>query len=129
MRSKILVVDDKALMRDSIGSTLQRAEYQVIAAGDGNTALTLVGRHRPAAVITDLKMPEMDGLELLARLRQVALVFLQNEIAPLTQHLGNLQQGSIFLRRLGMRQFGRGGARRLTEPTHILAQFGIILFV
>ena len=71
MSTKILVVDDKALMRDSIGSTLQRAEFQVVAAGDGNAALTLVARHRPAAVITDLKMPEMDGMELLARLRQV----------------------------------------------------------
>ncbi len=71
MRSKILVVDDKALMRDSIGSTLQRAGYQAIAAADGNTALTLVARHRPAVVITDLMMPEMDGLELLTRLRQV----------------------------------------------------------
>jgi DNA-binding NtrC family response regulator len=69
MSNKILVVDDKQMMRDSVGVTLQRAGYQVVAAGDGATALSMVARHRPAAVITDLKMPEMDGLELLARLR------------------------------------------------------------
>lgn len=68
MSAKVLIVDDKQLMRDSIGATLQRAGYQVVAAADGNTALGLVGRHRPEAVVTDLKMPEMDGMELLARL-------------------------------------------------------------
>ncbi len=70
MSGKILVVDDKQMMRDSVGSTLQRAGYGVVVASDGNTALSMVAKHRPAAVITDLKMPEMDGLELLARLRQ-----------------------------------------------------------
>jgi len=70
MSNKILVVDDKQMMRDSVGSTLQRADYGVVVASDGNTALSMVAKHRPAAVITDLKMPEMDGLELLARLRQ-----------------------------------------------------------
>ena len=69
MSNKILVVDDKQMMRDSVGATLQRAGYTIVAAGDGATALNLVGKHRPAAVITDLKMPEMDGLELLNKLR------------------------------------------------------------
>ncbi len=70
MSNKILVVDDKQMMRDSVGTTLQRAGYGVVVASDGNTALSMVAKHRPAAVITDLKMPEIDGLELLARLRQ-----------------------------------------------------------
>ncbi len=70
MATKILVIDDKQMMRDSVGGTLQRAGFQPIAAGDGESALALTARHQPAAVITDLKMPEMDGLELLSRLRQ-----------------------------------------------------------
>jgi DNA-binding NtrC family response regulator len=70
MIAKVLVVDDKQMMRDSVGATLQRAGFQIIAAADGAGALALVGRHRPAVVITDLKMPEMDGLELLERLRK-----------------------------------------------------------
>jgi DNA-binding NtrC family response regulator len=70
MSTKVLVVDDKQMMRDSVGSTLQRAGYLVVTAADGATALAHIARHRPAAVITDLKMPEMDGLELLARIRQ-----------------------------------------------------------
>ena len=69
MNSKVLVVDDKQMMRDSVGTTLQRAGYKVVTATNGETAMTLVARHRPSAVVTDLKMPEMVGLELLDRLR------------------------------------------------------------
>lgn len=69
MSTKVLVVDDKQIMRDSVGATLQRAGYQVVAAPDGNAALAMLAPHRPATVLTDLKMPEMDGLELLSRLR------------------------------------------------------------
>lgn len=70
MSSKVLVVDDKQMMRDSVGTTLQRAGYTVVAACDGESATAMVAKHRPAAVITDLKMPEMDGLALLSRLKQ-----------------------------------------------------------
>ncbi|MFW6031954.1 MAG: sigma-54-dependent transcriptional regulator, partial [Phycisphaeraceae bacterium] len=70
MSEKVLVVDDKQMMRDSVGAILRRAGFGVVAAGDGEAALRLLARHRPAAVITDLKMPEMDGLELLTRMRQ-----------------------------------------------------------
>lgn len=70
MSTKVLIVDDKQVMRDSVGATLQRAGYTVVAAPDGENALRLITKHRPAAVVTDLKMPEMDGLDLLDRLRQ-----------------------------------------------------------
>ncbi len=68
MSTKVLVVDDKQMMRDSVGATLQRAGYTVVAAPGGEAALRMVARHQPAAVVTDLKMPEMDGLELLQHL-------------------------------------------------------------
>ncbi len=69
MMTKILIVDDKQMMRDSVGATLQRAGFQCVVASDGATALTMLGKHRPAAVLTDLKMPEMDGLELLGKIK------------------------------------------------------------
>ena len=70
MSTKILVVDDKQMIRDSVGATLQRAGYTPVAASDGVAALKLVGKHRPAVVLTDLKMPELDGLQLLSQLRR-----------------------------------------------------------
>ena len=70
MPTKILIVDDKQIMRDSVAATLQRAGFAPIVAADGEAALAQVARHHPAAVVTDLKMPGMDGLSLLAELRK-----------------------------------------------------------
>ncbi len=66
---KVLVVDDKQMVRDSVTTTLTRAGFQTIAAGDGNAALEMIPRHRPAAVVTDLKMPGMSGIELNEKIR------------------------------------------------------------
>lgn len=69
MSLKVLVVDDKQMMRDSVGATLQRAGYVVVVASNGEDALAKAAKHRPAAVVTDLQMPGMTGLELLTELR------------------------------------------------------------
>ena len=69
MSIKVMVVDDKQIMRDSVGATLQRAGFTVVSAQDGESALQMMTRHRPAAIVTDLKMPNMTGIELLARVR------------------------------------------------------------
>jgi len=70
MSDKVLVVDDKQMMRDSVAKTLQRAGYAIIVADNGNKALEQIARRHPAVVVTDLKMPEMDGLELLGKIRE-----------------------------------------------------------
>ncbi|MEQ9616926.1 MAG: sigma-54 dependent transcriptional regulator [Phycisphaerales bacterium] len=69
--STVLVVDDKEMLRDSIGVTLQRAGFTVIAAGDGEAALELIARRRPDAVVTDLKMPGLDGIGLIEKVREI----------------------------------------------------------
>lgn len=67
----VLVVDDKEMMRDSVGSTLQRAGFAVITAENGEQALTAAAKRRPDAIVTDLKMPGLTGIELLERLREI----------------------------------------------------------
>ncbi len=67
--SLVMVVDDKEMMRDSVGSTLRRAGFEVVAASSGEQAVETAARRRPDAVVTDLKMPGMTGMELLERLR------------------------------------------------------------
>jgi DNA-binding NtrC family response regulator len=69
--STILVVDDKEMLRDSVGATLQRAGMSVVTASDGNGALEIIARKRPDCVVTDLKMPGMTGLELLEQAKQI----------------------------------------------------------
>jgi len=69
--AKVLVVDDKQMVRDSVTTTLSRAGFTSIAAPDGQSALALLRRQRPSAVVTDLKMPGMDGIELLKQIQQI----------------------------------------------------------
>lgn len=68
-RKRILVVDDDESLRRITQMQLQEAGYEVCTAADGQQALALAGDFGPALVITDLKMPGMSGMELLARLR------------------------------------------------------------
>ena len=69
--STVLVVDDKEMLRDSVAVTLQRPGFTVVAADNARSALTLVAKHRPNVVVSDLKMPGMDGMELLQKIREI----------------------------------------------------------
>ncbi|MFT4095977.1 MAG: response regulator [Rhodoblastus sp.] len=66
---RILVIDDVAAVRESIGGALESAGHSVTLAERGDTALELAMREDFDAVVTDLWMPGMDGLELIKRLR------------------------------------------------------------
>jgi two-component system, NtrC family, response regulator HydG len=68
--TRILVVDDEATARNGLGKLLQQEGYQVDLAADGVEALASVSEHPPALIISDLKMPNMDGMELLKQLRE-----------------------------------------------------------
>ncbi len=70
MNKKILVVDDEPRIVDVVRAYLERDGYRVLTAADGQTALNLARRERPALVILDLMLPEMDGLEVCRTLRQ-----------------------------------------------------------
>src|SRR5947209_10196531 len=68
-KSRILVVDDEAAIRDSLRMTLEYEGYEFIGAATGQEGLALVERESPDLVLVDVKMPGMDGLEVLDRLR------------------------------------------------------------
>ncbi len=69
--SKILVVDDKEMMRDSVATTLARKGHTVVTAFGAKPAIEKLSERAFDAVITDLQMPEMDGLELLSEIRRL----------------------------------------------------------
>lgn len=70
---KVLVVEDEELIRKGIALAVDWAALDCVVVGEaanGREALEAVKRYHPTLIITDLKMPEMDGLEMLAALRE-----------------------------------------------------------
>src|SRR5438552_12367981 len=70
-KSRILVIDDEAAIRDSLRMTLEYEGYEFIGAATGQEGLALAERETPDLVLLDVKMPGMDGIEVLERLRNM----------------------------------------------------------
>ena len=68
-KSRILVIDDESAIRDSLRMTLEYEGYEFVGAATGQEGLALAEREPPDLVLLDVKMPGMDGLEVLDRLR------------------------------------------------------------
>jgi two-component system response regulator HydG len=69
-KARVLVVDDEASARTGLQKLLEQECFEVLSAADGVSALKLASEVPPDIVVTDLKMPKMDGVELLRNLRQ-----------------------------------------------------------
>ena len=73
--AKVLVVDDEASILQLVRGYLEREGYEVFTAMDGVTGLRLARKENPDVVILDIMLPEMDGLEVLSRLRRESNVY------------------------------------------------------
>lgn len=69
MAKKALTVDDSKTMREMVSFTLKGAGFDVIEAEDGKHALSVLGGAPVDVVVTDLNMPNMNGIELIRELR------------------------------------------------------------
>jgi len=66
---RVLVVDDDRAVRDSLRRSLEFNDFEVVTAQDGAEALAVIGRTDPDAVVMDVMMPRLDGLEATRSLR------------------------------------------------------------
>ncbi|MGZ4524621.1 MAG: response regulator, partial [Mycobacteriaceae bacterium] len=69
---RVLVVDDESTLADLLSMALRYEGWEVRSAGDGMTAVRTAREFRPDAVVLDVMLPDIDGLEVLRRLRAEA---------------------------------------------------------
>ena len=96
MPKKILVVEDHTDTREMLEILLMREGYQVITAADGVEGLVRAKEEHPDLILTDLHMPNLDGIEMVEQLRQLPQ-FDQTEIIAMTAdrdlHTAAIQAG------------------------------------
>lgn len=66
----ILVVDDESMMRSLLTKILSREGYNILTAEDGVQAMEMLGREKIDIVLSDIKMPRMNGFELLKHIKE-----------------------------------------------------------
>ena len=87
----ILVIDDEDLLRRVLVDALKSAGHQIIEASSGKDAVTLIRTHAPDLVLTDIVMPDRDGLELLTALRK------EQPNVPVIAMSGKVVQSGLYL--------------------------------
>jgi DNA-binding response OmpR family regulator len=97
--ARILVIDDEPMLRRTLRGILERAGHTVAEAEDGDQALVLFADHEPDLVLTDIIMPNREGVEMIGELRR------RNSNVPIiAMSGGGAAGGDLFLtlaRRLG----------------------------
>ena len=91
IRSRVLVVDDEPMVLEVVTKYLERDGYLVTTAASGRAALSALDRHRPDLVVLDVMLPEIDGFDLLGRIRRssdVPVILLTARTEELDRVLG-----------------------------------------
>jgi CheY-like chemotaxis protein len=89
----ILVIDDDESVRDAFILALEDAGYTITTAGDGEQGLVMAGESKPDLVFLDIRMPGIDGVETMRRLRKthpdlniyIVTAFYDDYLEPLTE--------------------------------------------
>lgn len=68
---RVMTIDDSPSLRQMVALTLESAGYEVVEASDGRDAVAKLGGREFHLFLTDLNMPDMDGIELTRKLRSV----------------------------------------------------------
>jgi CheY-like chemotaxis protein len=91
MSHEIVIVDDHEAVRDALLGMVQEAGYTAVAFSSPAAALDRIAEHRPALVLLDMMMPEIDGADFLARM--TALESGKDVPVIVVSALGHLLQG------------------------------------
>ena len=103
----VLVVDDESDVRDLLSKFLTRRGYEVHTAGDGEAAIEAIREQNPDIVLLDIRLPKMDGISVLQRLRDAA-----NDVAIITMS-GNADEDTA------RKSLELGAADFITKPFNL----------
>jgi len=84
-RRRVLVVDDEENVAHLVSSALRFDGFETVTADSGSRALAAVAEHEPDLVVLDVMLGDLDGVEVLRRLRRASLAALRKEIEPADQ--------------------------------------------
>lgn len=96
--ARILVVDDEPDIRDVVGEVLERAGHDVTAAEDGTTAAHLHHKHQFDLIVSDLRMPGLNGIQLAQAVRadsRCDIPFLLVTASASTQDLSDARRAGV----------------------------------
>ena len=94
---RILVVDDEEQMRDLLAKVLERKGYQVSVCGDGTEALALLEREPADLVVTDVRMPGLNGMEALRAIKELnpeIVVLIMTAFGSIDQAVQAVKEGA-----------------------------------
>ncbi|OPX37332.1 MAG: Fis family transcriptional regulator [Desulfobacteraceae bacterium 4484_190.2] len=97
-KSRILVVDDEAAVRESLNDWLMEDDYEVGLASSGEVAVSMAQENSWDVILLDLKMPGMDGLETLKRLKKImpeAEVIMMTAFATIDTAVQAMKEGAF----------------------------------
>jgi len=89
----ILVVDDESLIRNLLSQIIQREGYEVLTTDSAGDALELMESKKVAVVLSDIKMPKMNGLELLATIKKK---YPKTPVLLMTGHAGEYPKDDVL---------------------------------
>ncbi len=98
MAHTILIVDDEATQRNTLDGFLRKRHYLTLMAADGNAALEIVRRQAVDLVLSDLRMPHMDGARLLAEVKSLNPqigVILMTAFGTLEDAVAAMKEGAV----------------------------------
>ncbi|MFC5861207.1 sigma-54-dependent transcriptional regulator [Acidicapsa dinghuensis] len=128
--SKILIVDDEANMRRILASNLAFDRHTVTQAASVSEAVGLLAINRYDAIITDQKMPDGEGLDVLARAHEVdptVAVVMLTAFATVELAVESMRQGAFdFITKPFQPDVVRAAARRACEHTQLLRENGLL---
>ena len=119
--AKILVIDDDRMVRDTLKIILSAAGHEVRLAEDGNKGMQAFGKFAPDLVITDILMPEKEGMETIRELRE------QRPDVPIIAISGGGRVGNMSFLKVAERFGANRTITKPFEPEHIVATVAELL--